>query len=471
MHVVTHGLTSHRSTVAYGGALERCYVHRPAQVFIQARDAAGQNCRVGGDDFRVRLRGPIKDLHASVRDVGDGTHVAEFTAPVSGEFSLLVTLDGRHIDGSPFTIYVGTGSAHAPSCVLLECSGADLLPPSGSAAAPTARQPLLRPRPPLVAGIESCFLIEARDDKGGRITHGGEHMQAWLRPTADAQPAAAASLVGGPAARAAPELAIDDRGDGCYVLRARVFVVGRYELLLHGTRAEEPIGGSPVDVEVVPNAPHALATTLHPFETAPNPLDDASAPPRPHGTPFPPTAAGEEAAFLLVAHDAYGNPCGAGGARFELTLLRATSTDARDDYHVATDLVDLGDGRYRGSFRAGRAGEVLLRIALDGAPIGPCSSVPIVAGPTHAGCCVLHVARGSLDAQASPPRSSSSLGRPAPHPPLAPLTPPRCPPPSASLDARRRAPRIGPLFTPTPAAASWSATAGFPRCPRTLCRG
>ena len=98
--MITHGLTSHRTSEAFGGALERCYVHRPSFVTVQARDASGVNCRVGGDNFSVKLRGPIKDLVASVHDRDDGTYVAEFTAPVTGEYALLVLLDGRHIHGA-----------------------------------------------------------------------------------------------------------------------------------------------------------------------------------------------------------------------------------------------------------------------------------------------------------------------------------------------------------------------------------
>jgi hypothetical protein len=264
--LVTHGLTSHRTSVAFGGALERCYVHRPSFVTVQARDASGVNCRVGGDNFSVKLRGPIKDLVASVHDRDDGTYVAEFTAPVTGEYALLVLLDGRHIHGSPFVLRVGSGAAHGPSCVLLEAAGEKGGFPSRAhdGVAPSSA-PLTSPRPPLVAGVEMRFVLEAHDERGGRITHGGEHVQAWLQPAPDAQPAAVASLVGGPHARAPPELAIDDRGDGTYLVRLRVYVAGPYELhvLLGARAAEERIGGTPLALRVVPGPACAPATTLH----------------------------------------------------------------------------------------------------------------------------------------------------------------------------------------------------------------
>ena len=387
--MVTHGLTSHRTSVAFGGALERCYVHRPSFVTVQARDASGVNCRVGGDNFSVKLRGPIKDLVASVHDRDDGTYVAEFTAPVTGEYALLVLLDGRHIHGSPFVLRVGSGAAHGPSCVLLEATDEkDGVAPSSA--------PLTSLHPPLVAGVEMRFVLEAHDERGGRITHGGEHVQAWLQPAPDAQPAAVASLVGGPHARAAPELAIDDRCDGTYLVRLRVYVAGPYELhvLLGARAAEERIGGTPLALRVVPGPALAPATTLH--------VLSPSGMPMPHGTPFAPVPAGEETSFMLLANDAYGNACGRGGGRFEMAVEHSTSADARDDFYVATDLVDHADGRYSGSLRAGRAGEALLRVSLDGAPIGTPFVVPIVPGPTCAACCRVRVARASLDAHADP---------------------------------------------------------------------
>jgi len=409
--LVTHGLTSHRTSVAFGGALERCYVHRPSFVTVQARDASGVNCRVGGDNFSVKLRGPIKDLVASVHDRDDGTYVAEFTAPVTGEYALLVLLDGRHIHGSPFVLRVGSGAAHGPSCVLLEAAGEKGGFPSRAhdGVAPSSA-PLTSPRPPLVAGVEMRFVLEAHDERGGRITHGGEHVQAWLQPAPDAQPAAVASLVGGPHARAPPELAIDDRGDGTYLVRLRVYVAGPYELhvLLGARAAEERIGGTPLALRVVPGPACAPATTLH--------VLSPSGVPMPHGTPFAPVHAGEETSFMLLANDSYGNACGRGGGRFEMAVEHSTSADARDDFFVATDLVDHADGRYSGSLRAGRAGEALLRVSLDGAPIGTPFVVPIVSGPTCAACCRVRVARASLDAHADPHRwaalhASAPLGK------------------------------------------------------------
>ena len=335
----THGLTSHRRSVIFGDALQQCYSNRPSVVFIQARDSSGAHCRVGGDDFRVRLRGPVKEFAAVVRDNGDGTYVAEFVPPLSGEYGLIVTLRGHHVVGSPFVLRVSSGSMHGPSCAIFE------VPPEitggrggGSATPrpPLALELLALPRPPLLAGDESSLLLEGRDLSGSRLTHGGEHLQAWLRPADGSHPEVEASLVGGPGSRRAPELSIEDHDDGRYVLRYRVFVAGSYCLEVKVARVLEPVAGSPFAVEVVPRPPHASSTTLHAF--------DAQGAALPHGTPFGAARAGEEVRFLLASHDVHGNACASGGGRFEMTLEQADGDESAAKF-FATDLVDRADPR------------------------------------------------------------------------------------------------------------------------------
>lgn len=51
-----HGASSANRCVAFGEAFEYAYVHRTATFTIQARDAQGENCRVGGDAFAVKVR-------------------------------------------------------------------------------------------------------------------------------------------------------------------------------------------------------------------------------------------------------------------------------------------------------------------------------------------------------------------------------------------------------------------------------
>ena len=75
----------------YGDGLDSCYVNRPMTFWIRARDAAGENVHIGGDSYAVKLRGPI-DFKASVRDCEDGTYEVTVTVPVSGDYSVHVTL-------------------------------------------------------------------------------------------------------------------------------------------------------------------------------------------------------------------------------------------------------------------------------------------------------------------------------------------------------------------------------------------
>jgi hypothetical protein len=112
-----------RRFVAFLASLERagayaplCYAHgpglcagvrplEPVTVTIQAVDYAGDAKHLGGDVFVVRLVGKA-DLAATVRDRQDGTHEAEFEAPLPGNYFVHVTLHGEHIQGSPFALTV-----------------------------------------------------------------------------------------------------------------------------------------------------------------------------------------------------------------------------------------------------------------------------------------------------------------------------------------------------------------------------
>ena len=129
-------MTVAQRSVAFGEGISRCYVNRHASFSIQARDGGGDNCHVGGEPFAVKLRGPV-NLDAAVTDCGNGIYEAHFTAPVTGEYAVHVTLRYQHVSGSPFRLNVISGAIDPKRCALL--AG-----PSGPA--------LVQPLPPLVAG-------------------------------------------------------------------------------------------------------------------------------------------------------------------------------------------------------------------------------------------------------------------------------------------------------------------------------
>ena len=117
---------------------------------IRDSDSAGVQRTSGGERFRVTMRGASAP-HVDLIDVGDGTYDASYVAVLSGCYQLIVTLDGVHVPGSPFTVHVRASSAAAPRCV---ATGSGLR---------EAR-----------AGERATFCIQAVDADGSQKTCGGD---------------------------------------------------------------------------------------------------------------------------------------------------------------------------------------------------------------------------------------------------------------------------------------------------------
>ena len=74
-----------------------------ASFTIRACDAGGANVACGGDPFVVAVRGPSR-VHARVTDNSDGTYLCDYKAAVSGAYSVVITLHGVPLAGSPFQL-------------------------------------------------------------------------------------------------------------------------------------------------------------------------------------------------------------------------------------------------------------------------------------------------------------------------------------------------------------------------------
>jgi len=70
---------------------------------IRARTKKAENRKDGGDDFKVDIQGPSGPVpNVSLKDVGDGTYFCSYKLPGSGSYTVNVTLNGKHIKGSPW---------------------------------------------------------------------------------------------------------------------------------------------------------------------------------------------------------------------------------------------------------------------------------------------------------------------------------------------------------------------------------
>ena len=74
---------------------------------ITARGGGGQPVGLGGETFRVKVRGQ-GSVEPDVKDRKDGTYQVELTFPISGKYEVLISLDRTKtpIQGSPFAVTV-----------------------------------------------------------------------------------------------------------------------------------------------------------------------------------------------------------------------------------------------------------------------------------------------------------------------------------------------------------------------------
>ncbi|KAJ1623846.1 immunoglobulin E-set [Pavlovales sp. CCMP2436] len=110
---------------AEGAGLQHAYQRIPASFTLTAFDSNGGRVRTGGEALRAKMRGPAPGM-AAVEDGSDGTYTVGFTAPVSGQYTLLVSVGHVPVAGSPFQIKVRpAGRPARPEPVRLELAAGD----------------------------------------------------------------------------------------------------------------------------------------------------------------------------------------------------------------------------------------------------------------------------------------------------------------------------------------------------------
>ena len=102
---------------ADGEHLHQGLLQLPSSFRVQTRDVHGQRLRRGGDRLRVTARGP-GPLRPLVTDRGDGRYDVSYVATLSGTYELSITCNSVPIRGSPFSVRIEPGCAHAPSCTV-----------------------------------------------------------------------------------------------------------------------------------------------------------------------------------------------------------------------------------------------------------------------------------------------------------------------------------------------------------------
>ena len=114
------GKADPEACVAAGRGLRTAVVNQLAQFVVTAHDAYGGRVPVGGASVSVQVRGtrPPSNLRVRLKDLSNGSYLAEYRPEVSGEVLVLVSVNGVPIAGSPFAVSVVTLRPEPSRCLL-----------------------------------------------------------------------------------------------------------------------------------------------------------------------------------------------------------------------------------------------------------------------------------------------------------------------------------------------------------------
>ena len=84
-------------------------VNRKYHVKVETKTSKGERCPTGGLQVKAELRPKSHDgavVLGQVEDHGDGTYTITLTPQTAGPHQLLITVDGHHVQGSPYDVKV-----------------------------------------------------------------------------------------------------------------------------------------------------------------------------------------------------------------------------------------------------------------------------------------------------------------------------------------------------------------------------
>ena len=84
-------------------------VNRKYHVKVETKTSKGERYPCGGEQVKAELRpkshdGPV--VLVEVEDHGDGTYTITLTPQTAGPHQLVITVDGHHVQGSPYDLEV-----------------------------------------------------------------------------------------------------------------------------------------------------------------------------------------------------------------------------------------------------------------------------------------------------------------------------------------------------------------------------
>lgn len=102
----------------HGSGLRSASVRKANEFTIQACDSAGEEMKVGGDQFFIAIRGRGVRVRARVTDNGDGSYSVSWNPYLAGAYKINISMLGEPLPGSPFHCVAQTSGPCAAQCVV-----------------------------------------------------------------------------------------------------------------------------------------------------------------------------------------------------------------------------------------------------------------------------------------------------------------------------------------------------------------
>jgi filamin len=307
--------------IAYGPGLEHAETGIPAEFTIQARNAAGANIPVGGENFEVKVQGASPNVPVHVVDNGNGTYGVTYTASHPGKHSVSVQLKGKPISGSPWSVPVDRAPVDVTQ-TLVHGPGVD---------------------GPVTQGEPGVFTIESRDRLGQRIKFGGDPYKVTLK--------------GPHREEEAPRIV--DNHDGSYTVTYVPVDYGKHQVAV--TLENRHVAKSPYEVNV--SKPKGYPDALQCYADGPGLKGGNTA---------------EPAVFTVYARDSNGNPV---VPRENPFLVEITQPDGSD---LPAQVKDNRDGTYTVTYAPTEVGKHEIVVGLKN-PVAPQYWEHIKDSPFHVG--------------------------------------------------------------------------------------
>ncbi|XP_013409980.1 E3 ubiquitin-protein ligase TRIM71 [Lingula anatina] len=114
------------NSIATGDGLKRGLRGKVATFTVQAKDHLGDQRAVGGDPLDVIVQSPEGVLfRAEITDRQNGTYAVSYRPQSEGQYIVSVTIRGKHIHDSPFTVTVRSGRNYSSIGQMLFCFGGE----------------------------------------------------------------------------------------------------------------------------------------------------------------------------------------------------------------------------------------------------------------------------------------------------------------------------------------------------------